>query len=157
MPKDGHTSEEILRRVRNPDLVPPSQRASRVPPELDRIALKALAPDFKNRYARCEELRSDLASFLAQNHPPGRTRRGSPASWHELYAEDMAAERVEREELIAKAREWYSSKRSAGPPPVPTMSAAAAAALPPPLPGSALPPRPPTASTSIRRAPRRRR
>src|SRR5678809_1521645 len=66
-PKDGHTSEEILRRVRNPDLVPPSKRASRVPPELDRITLKALAPDFKNRYARCEELRSDLATFLAQH------------------------------------------------------------------------------------------
>ena len=50
-PKDGHTSEEILRRVRNPDLMPPSQRASRVPPELDRIALKALAPERKDRYA----------------------------------------------------------------------------------------------------------
>ena len=141
-PKDGHTSEEILRRVRNPDLVPPSRRASRVPPELDRIALKALAPDFKNRYARCEELRSDLSSFLAQHHPGTDTGRVA-RFLGELYAEDMAAEQVEREELIAKAREWYSSKRSAGPPPVPTMSAAAAAALPPPLPGSA---RPATAS-----------
>jgi serine/threonine-protein kinase len=147
VPKDGHTSEEILRRVRNPDLVPPSRRASRVPPELDRIALKALAPDFKNRYARCEELRSDLATFLAQHHPGTDTGRLA-RFLGELYAEDMAAEQVEREELIAKAREWYSSKRSAGPPPVPTMSAAAAAALPPPLPGGALPPRPPTASMS---------
>src|SRR5205085_3875806 len=55
-PKDGHTSEEILRRVRNPELVPPSRRAQRVPPELDRIALKALAPDLKERYALCEDL-----------------------------------------------------------------------------------------------------
>ena len=122
--------------MRNPDLVPPSRRASRVPPELDRIALKALAPDFKNRYARCEELRSDLASFLAQTPSRRRTRRGSPASWVSCTPRTWPPSSVEREELIAKAREWYSSKRSAGPPPVPTMSAAAAAALPPPLPGS---------------------
>jgi len=143
VPKDGHTSEEILKRVRNPDLVAPSRRASRVPADLDRIALKALAPDLKNRYARCEELRSDLAAFLAQHHPATNTARLA-SFLGELYAEDMAAEQVEREELIAKAREWYSSKRSAAPP-VKTMSAAAAAAVPPPLPGSA-PPRLPTAS-----------
>ena len=135
VPKDGHTSEEILRRVRNPDLVPPSRRASRVPADLDRIALKALAPELKNRYQRCEELRSDLASFLSQHHPGTDTARVA-SFLRELYAEDMAAEEVERQELIAKAREWYSSKRS-GPPPVPTMSAAAAAAVPPPPPGSA--------------------
>ena len=129
--------------MRNPELVPPSQRASRVPAELDRIALKALAPDIKNRYQRCEEMRSDLAAFLAQNHPGTDTARVA-GFLRELFAEDMAAEKVEREELIAKAREWYSSKRS-GPPPVPTMSAAAAAAVPPPLPGAA-PPRMPTAS-----------
>src|SRR6476469_349710 len=113
-PKEGNTSEEILRRVRNPDLVPPSRRASRVPAELDRIALKALAPDLKNRYARCEELRSDLAAFLAQNHPGTDTARVA-RFLGELYAEDMAAEQAERDELIAKAREWYSSKSPPGP------------------------------------------
>jgi serine/threonine protein kinase len=143
VPKDGHTSEEILRRVRNPDLVPPSRRAARVPADLDRIALKALAPDLKNRYTRCEELRSDLAAFLSQHHPATDTARVA-GFLRELYAEDMVAEQVEREELIGKAREWYSSKRS-GPPPVPTMSAAAAAAVPPPPPRSA-PPRLPTVS-----------
>src|SRR5678809_189340 len=87
-PKDGHTSEEILRRVRNPDLVPPSKRASRVPPELDRITLKALAPDLKDRYTRCEELRHDLATFLAATSPATDTARLANFL-HELYAEDI--------------------------------------------------------------------
>src|SRR3954465_1624851 len=116
-PKDGHTSEEILRRVRNPDLVPPSRRASRVPPELDRIALKALAPDLKDRYARCEELRHDLATFLAQTSPA--TDTGRLANFlHELYAEDIAAERTEREALIIKSRESHSAKHAVVPQPL---------------------------------------
>ena len=36
----------------------------------------------------------------------------------ELYDEDIAAERAEREQLIVKAREWYTSKHAV-PPPLP--------------------------------------
>jgi eukaryotic-like serine/threonine-protein kinase len=142
-PKDGHTSEEILRRVRNPDLVAPSRRASRVPPELDRIALKALAPDLKDRYASCEELRNDLAKFLAQTSPTTDTARLA-SFLGELYDEDIAAERTEREMLTVKARESHATKNAAlpaappktdGKPPAPK-----AAAGPPPLPSQ----KPPT-------------
>ena len=103
--KDAITAEELLRRVRDPEVVAPSKRASRVPPELDRIALKALAPDLKDRYASCEELRHDLAKFLAQTSPATDALRVSKFL-SELYAEDIAAERTEREQLIFKAREW---------------------------------------------------
>ena len=113
-PKDGHTSEEILRRVRNPELVPPSKRASRVPPELDRISLKALAPDLKERYASCEELRHDLAKFLAQTSPTTDTARLA-SFLRELYDDDIAAERTEREMLTVKARESYATKAAASP------------------------------------------
>ncbi len=41
---DAPTAEELLQRVRYPEIVPPSKRATRVPAELDRIACKALAP-----------------------------------------------------------------------------------------------------------------
>ncbi len=116
--KDQHTSEELLRRVRNPDLVAPSKRAGRVPVELDRITLKALAPDLKDRYASCEELRHDLAKFLAQTSPATDALRVSKFL-SELYDEDIAAERAEREQLIVKAREWYTSKTIV-PPPLPT-------------------------------------
>src|SRR5262245_58417738 len=106
--KDMQTSEELLRRVRNPDLLPPSKRAARVPPELDRIALKALAPVLKDRYASCEELRQDLATFLAQTSPATDSVRVS-SFLADLYGPDIEVERAEREELIKNAREWYSS------------------------------------------------
>ena len=115
--KDQHTSEELLRRVRNPELVAPSKRAGRVPAELDRITLKALAPDLKDRYVNCEELRHDLAKFLAQTSP-GMDSTRVAKFLSELYDEDIAAERAEREQLIVKAREWYTSK-NAVPPPLP--------------------------------------
>src|SRR5947207_8025622 len=92
--KDQHTSEELLRRVRNPDLVAPSKRAGRVPAELDRITLKALAPDLKDRYASCEELRHDLAKFPAPASPATDVTRGSQVP-SERYDEDIAAERAE--------------------------------------------------------------
>jgi eukaryotic-like serine/threonine-protein kinase len=115
--KDQHTSEELLRRVRNPELVAPSKRAGRVPVELDRITMRALAPDLKNRYANCEELRHDLAKFLAQTSP-GTDATRVAKFLSELYDEDIAAERAEREQLIVKAREWYTSKQAV-PPPLP--------------------------------------
>jgi eukaryotic-like serine/threonine-protein kinase len=116
--KDSHTSEELLRRVRNPELVAPSKRAGRVPAELDRITLKALAPDLKDRYANCEDLRHDLAKFLAQTSPATDATRVAKFL-SELYEEDIAAEQAEREQLIIKARAWHTSKNSV-PPPLPT-------------------------------------
>ncbi len=110
-PKDQQTSEELLRRVRNPELVAPSRRAGRVPAELDRIALKALAPDLKERYANCEDLRHDLARFLAQTSPATDSTRVAKFL-AELYDEDIAAERAERERLIIEARDWYTSKHA---------------------------------------------
>src|SRR6185312_11182256 len=100
-PKDQLTSDELLRRVRNPEIAAPSKRAARVPPELDRIALKALAPDLKDRYTTCEELRHDLAKFLAQTSPATDATRVSKFL-SELYDEDIAAERAERDQLIVK-------------------------------------------------------
>jgi serine/threonine-protein kinase len=103
----------------------PSKRATRVPPELDRIALKALAPDLKDRYANCEELRQDLATFLAQTAPATDSVRVS-AFLKDLYAPDIESEKLERDQLIKTAREWFSSGglpraalASPAPPPTP--------------------------------------
>ena len=146
-PKDGHTSEEILRRVRNPEIVPPSKRASRVPPELDRIALKALAPDLKDRYARCEELRQDLATFLAQTSPATDSARLA-TFLHDLYADDIAEEATEREELIVKAREWYSTKHAMPPVTTPGPEPKPSSSKPPVLTKPPLPSQKPPAATS---------
>jgi serine/threonine-protein kinase len=124
--KDAITAEELLRRVRDPEVVAPSKRASRVPPELDRIALKALAPDLKDRYQTCEELRQDLATFLAQTAPATDSVRVA-GFLKDLYAEDIASERKEREELAQTAREWFTSGA------LPRAAVQAASPPPPPL------------------------
>jgi serine/threonine protein kinase len=129
--KDMMTAEELLRRVRDPEVLAPSKRATRVPPELDRIALKALAPDLKDRYANCEELRQDLATFLAQTAPATDSVRVS-AFLKDLYAPDIESEKLEREQLTKTAREWFSSgglprAALAAPQPPPTPLAPSAA------------------------------
>jgi serine/threonine protein kinase len=148
--QDVLTAEELLRRVRDPEVLPPSKRASRVPPELDRIALKALAPNVADRYASCEGLRQDLATFLAQTAPA--TDQVRVATFlRDLYAPDMETEKNEREELIRTAREWFSSGAlpraaiaAASPPKPPTAMAPLGGGLPrktvvPPA-GAAVPP-----------------
>ena len=108
--KDAQTSEELLRRVRKPGaraaVAAGGAGAARARP---RSRCRALAPDLKDRYKSCEELRHDLATFLAQTSPATDSSRVQ-SFLSELYAEDIAAERAERESLIVKAREWYSTR-----------------------------------------------
>src|SRR2546423_6656557 len=59
----GDADDDLLERVRRPQVAAPSQRAGRVPPELDVICGKALAPDVADRYQAGEELRADLAAY----------------------------------------------------------------------------------------------
>jgi serine/threonine-protein kinase len=164
-PKDVGTSEELLQRVRHPEVQPPSKRAARVPPELDRIAQKALATNLAERYASCEELRQDVATFLAQTSPATDAVRVA-SFLADLYGPDIEVERAERERLMKTAREWFTSgvrmrpdalgplvAKPAAPapglPPLPAASTAAPApspprlALPPPAPPAAQPPSPP--------------
>ncbi|HVX98108.1 MAG TPA: protein kinase [Polyangia bacterium] len=140
--KDAITAEELLRRVRDPEVVAPSKRASRVPPELDRIALKALAPKLSDRYASCEELRQDLATFLGQTAPATDSVRVA-GFLKELYAEDIESERKEREALAKTAREWFTSGA--------LPRAAVAGAAPPPAPAGprkTMVPPPPTGAAA---------
>src|SRR5262249_38223947 len=130
--KDMITAEELLRRVRDPEILPPSKRASRVPPELDRISLKALAPRLEDRYKNCEELRQALATFLAQT-APATDSVGGAAFLKDLYDADIESEKAEREGLIKTARDWFTS---GGLP-----RAGVAGAVPPPTPAAAGGPR----------------
>jgi eukaryotic-like serine/threonine-protein kinase len=130
--KDVVTAEELLRRVRDPEVIAPSKRATRVPPELDRIALRALAPKLADRYANCEELRQDLATFLAQTAPATDSVRVA-SFLTDLYGPDIESERIEREGLIKTAREWFSS----GALPRAALLGAGAGVVPPPPPADA--------------------
>jgi serine/threonine protein kinase len=105
-PGEG-TDDKALEQVRHPKVQPPSSRASRVPPELDAIAMKALDPDPAQRYQTGEELRVALAAFLARTAPA--TDGDQLARFlKDLFGDVMGDERHEREELVGDAASLLS-------------------------------------------------
>jgi serine/threonine protein kinase/predicted negative regulator of RcsB-dependent stress response len=91
--------DELLERVRHPQIVPPSQRASRVPHELDAVLLKALAEKPGDRFQSGEEFRSELAAFLAK-HAPAMDAHLVARFLRDLFGDVMAKERAERDEMV---------------------------------------------------------
>ena len=91
--------DDLLERVRHPQVLPPSQKASRVPRELDAILLKALAEKPDDRYQSGEEFRIELAAFLAKN-APAMDGHQVARFLRDLFSDTMAKERAEREEMI---------------------------------------------------------
>jgi eukaryotic-like serine/threonine-protein kinase len=53
----------VIQQIRNSEIAPPSSVNPLIPPELDRIDLKALAKDPKERYADAQEFEADLRAF----------------------------------------------------------------------------------------------
>jgi eukaryotic-like serine/threonine-protein kinase len=112
-PVDGAGSDpddqkiDALARARDPHVAPPSTITSRVPPELDRIVLRALAPEREDRYPNAEMLRADLAAFLAETAPKTDSERLA-GFMRPLFADDAREERRERERLTVAARAMLS-------------------------------------------------
>ncbi len=65
----GENEFEIFQKVRDADVEPPSAKNPQVPPEVDRIVMKALAPKVGERYQWCSELAQDLGQFLRTMDP----------------------------------------------------------------------------------------
>ena len=134
-PEGPPSSEELLKRVRYPEIVAPSRRASRVTPELDRIALKALAPRLEERYQSCAELAADLSAYL-RNRTPTTDRARISKFLGELYAEDLESDRQAREVELAEARDLLGAasasrpERAPGRPTVPSLPSLSASPVP---------------------------
>ncbi|HJZ87890.1 MAG TPA: protein kinase [Polyangia bacterium] len=103
-PQGERSPGELLLEVKDPKIAPPSSRASRVTPALDRISLRALEIDRTRRYQSGEEMRTALAAFLAQEAPTTDAARVA-AFLKELFGEDIEKERRDREALVQEARE----------------------------------------------------
>ena len=91
--------DDLLERVRHPQIVPPSQKASRVPRELDVILGKALAEKPEDRFQTSEEFRIELAAFLAKN-APAMDGHQVARFLRDLFSDTMVKERAEREEMV---------------------------------------------------------
>jgi len=109
--------DDLLERVRKPQVVGPSQRAARVPAELDAICARALAPGAAARYQSGEEMRLDLAAFLARTAPA--TDGAEVARFlRELFGDDIAKERAERQTVLLEARTMLANPGEKTPQPV---------------------------------------
>jgi serine/threonine protein kinase len=95
----------LIERVRAPTIEPPSTYATRVPPALDAVVMKALARDKTLRYESCEAFRAALAGFLAQTSPTTDTARVS-AFLAQLFDDEIENERAARQRLLEDASEW---------------------------------------------------
>ncbi len=69
-PYDGETIGEIAVKHINAAAVPPHELVPDVPPELERITLKAMCADIEERYQNAEELLEDLDVFLQEQMTP---------------------------------------------------------------------------------------
>jgi serine/threonine protein kinase len=119
-PVDGEGSDaadrniDALARARDPQVAPPSTITGRVPPELDRIVMRALAPEREDRYPNAEVLRADLAAFLAETAPKTDSERLA-GFMRPLFADDAREERREREQMTVAARAMLSGGIGAPP------------------------------------------
>src|SRR4051794_3388408 len=113
-PAGTETEDDLLERVRRPQIPPPSQRTSRVPVELDAICARALSLDRETRYQTGEELRSDLAAFLAKTAPS--TDGAQVARFlRDLFGNDIIKERAERETLLEGGRRILNTDKTPRP------------------------------------------
>jgi serine/threonine protein kinase len=87
----GDTDLMTLRLVRDCQVPPPSQLNPKLPPGLDEVVLKALAPTPEGRYADCAAFRLALEDWALNLRLPSSSAHLA-AYLRELYADRIAAE-----------------------------------------------------------------
>lgn len=115
----GESDLMTLRLVKDCQVPPPSQVNPQLPPGLDAVALRALAPTPGARYPDCGAFRLALEDYLIQMRLPASNAHLS-AFLRELYAERIAAEAdpakldqlAEDADLDARSNPSRSSVRS---------------------------------------------
>jgi serine/threonine protein kinase len=65
----GNSDLDVLEKVRNVDIPPPRQVNPKIPPQLEKIILKALEKDVDDRYQWGSEMQEDLDKFINSIDP----------------------------------------------------------------------------------------
>jgi TonB family protein len=74
----GDSELSILEQVRSPRLIPPRELDPAIPPEVERVVMKALKENPEDRYQTAAELASDLGNILQVIRPtPGAAELGA--------------------------------------------------------------------------------
>lgn len=95
----GKDKKETLQNVRRSIVPAPSSINSKVPPDMDKIVLKALSKDPRRRYLWASELHDDIIKFLHTHYPDFRPS-SITAFIENLFREEIA----EREEMEEEAK-----------------------------------------------------
>ena len=114
----GESDFSTLEKVRNVDVSPPTRYNPGIPPELERIIMKALARTPETRYQWANELQEELQAFMLMQKPLMTTKR--LAAWMKNhFAEDIKRERTEHEYFLQlkTPQEHQTSGRGPGAPP----------------------------------------
>jgi serine/threonine protein kinase len=104
----GESDFATLEKVRNVAVPPPSTVNKEIPPELDRIIMKALAKDLGERYQWASELHDDLLDFVSQFEPVYNAK--ALAGWmRESFAPEMKKEAAVLDQQRKIGREAMNS------------------------------------------------
>jgi serine/threonine protein kinase len=111
-PFDGNSPMGIMSKHLTDELVPPSERAPdrHIPPELDRIVLRAMARNRDDRYANAGEMRHELEALLGGLTSGDRRR---PPSHGDPVAEGESGQHLERQDFDAFERKERRRRRVA--------------------------------------------
>ncbi len=132
----GETDFSTLEKVRNVEILPPSTYNRKIPDELERIVLKALAKDVEDRYQNAIDLHDDLQAFM---YTAGEfySRKDLAAWMKKTFAKEMAeeAQRLDQYPQMPPLPSVPASRPSAGrpavPPPPPALEVVTSAPPPP--------------------------
>ncbi|MEP6993639.1 MAG: protein kinase, partial [Acidobacteriota bacterium] len=107
----GETDIQMLEKVRNADVAPPSRLNPEVPRNLDAVVLRALAKDPEERYANASDLLRELDSVL-YSYTPAPGSADVAIYLHRLMAEEGAvAENKAREAAHAVPEEEPAARK----------------------------------------------
>ncbi|MEC9442437.1 MAG: serine/threonine-protein kinase [Myxococcota bacterium] len=94
----GDNEFEIFQKVRDANVDPPSAKNPQIPPEVDRIVMKALTAHPEQRYSYCADLARDLGQFLTSIEPLYTQRHLS--DWMaRFFEEEFASEQQKIQEF----------------------------------------------------------
>lgn len=100
--REGEDFEQLAAQVRLPPEKLPGDLRDDVPPEVDRVLRRALAPDPSERYPHAEGLRDDLAQILATINP--RISRDTVAAFlKQLFPAEQQSETELAQGLLTQA------------------------------------------------------
>ncbi len=136
----GESDFSTLEKVRNVEILPPSTYNRKIPDELERIVLKALAKDHEDRYQNAIDLHDELQAFV---YTAGEFySRKDLASWSKrVFAREIEEETAKLESYKElrppEQRGGAQPRRKQGKPTAPlrsTLAMPTVAPAPPPIP-----------------------